>query len=215
MPVERIIHVVDDDAGVRRALERLLRAAGLTPVAYATALAFLDAPQTLPPGCLLLDVRMPGMDGLQLQERLNELGRRIPVIIMTGNGDIQTAVRAMKAGAVDFIEKPFDDDALLLAIEAALAVTAKIDREQASLQAVERLADLSAREREVLDALVAGHPNKVIAGGLGISVRTVEVHRARMLQRLGTRRLADAIRLAVIASLAATPLQDSPPTETH
>ncbi len=212
MPAERTIHVVDDDAGVRRALERLLRAGGFTPITYATSLAFLDAPQTLSAGCLLLDVRMPGMDGLQLQERLNELGRRIPVIIMTGNGDIQTAVRAMKAGAVDFIEKPFDDDALLAAIEAALAMTAQIDREQASVRAAERLADLSAREREVLDALVAGHPNKVIAGDLGISVRTVEVHRARMLQRLGTRRLADAIRLAVIASLAAAPLQE-PPTE--
>ena len=202
MSVERTIHIVDDDADVRLALERLLRAAGFMPITYATALAFLDAPQTLPAGCLLLDVRMPGMDGLQLQEKLNQLGCRIPVIIMAGNGDIRTAVSAMKAGAVDFIEKPFDDDALLAAIEAALVMTARIDREQASLRAVERLADLSAREREVLDALVAGHPNKVIAGRLGISVRTVEVHRARMLQRLGTRRLADAIRLAVIASLA-------------
>ena len=209
---ERAVHVVDDDAGVRRALERLLRAAGFTPITYATSLAFLDAPQTTSAGCLLLDVRMPEMDGLQLQDKLNELGRRIPVIIMTGNGDIQTAVRAMKAGAVDFIEKPFDDDALFAAIETALAVTAMIDREQASARAAERLADLSAREREVLDALVAGHPNKVIAGGLGISVRTVEVHRARMLQRLGTRHLADAIRLAVMASLATAPLQE-PPTD--
>ena len=215
MPIERTVHIVDDDDGVRRALERLLRAVGFAPVTYATALDFLAAPQTLSAGCLLLDVRMPGMDGLALQERLNELGRRIPVIIMTANGDIQTAVRAMKAGAVDFIEKPFEDDALIAAIEAALAIAANIDREQAAVRAAARLADLSAREREVLDGLVAGHPNKVIAGNLGISVRTVEVHRARMLQRLGTRRLADAIRLAVIASLAAASSPDRPPTDAH
>jgi two-component system response regulator FixJ len=210
VPVERTIHVVDDDAGVRRALERLLRVAGFTPVTYATTSAFLDATDKLSPGCLLLDVRMPGMDGLRLQEKLNELGRSMPVIIMTGNGDVQTAVRAMKAGAVDFIEKPFDDEALLIALEAALAKTAKIDRERASAEAVGRLAQLSTREREVLEALVAGHPNKVIAGDLGISARTVEVHRARMLQRLGTHRLADAIRLAVIASLATAPRPESP-----
>ena len=197
---ERTVYVVDDDVGVRRALERLLRAAGFNPVTYGTALAFLDVWQTLSFGCLLLDVRMPGMDGLQLQARLNELGPRLPVVVMTGEGDIQTAVRAMKAGAIDFIEKPFEDVVLLAAIETALAAKAP-DRDLASVAAAGRLADLSAREREVLNALVAGCPNKVIAADLGISIRTVEVHRARMLQRLGTRRLADAIRLAVIASL--------------
>ena len=156
------------------------------------------------------------MDGLQLQEALNELGRRIPVIIMTGNGDIQTAVRAMKAGAVDFIEKPFDDDALLLAIEAAVAVTAKIDREQASLRAVDRLADLSAREREG-------------AGRIGSRSSEQGDRRRSWDQRSGRSRctgrgcssgsgpvrLADAIRLAVIASFAATPVQNPPPAETH
>jgi two-component system, LuxR family, response regulator FixJ len=202
---ERIVYIVDDDAGVRRALERLLRAAGLTPVAFKTAFAFLDVSQTLPFGCLLLDVRMPGMDGLQLQARLNELGPFLPVVVMTGEGGVADAVRAMKAGAIDFIEKPFEDVSLLAAIEAALERGTAPDRDRASVVAARRLAQLSTREREVLDALVAGCPNKVIAADLGISIRTVEVHRARMLQRLGTPRLADAIRLAVIASLAKPP----------
>jgi two-component system response regulator FixJ len=146
---------------------------------------------------------MPEIDGLAMQGQLNHLGFRLPVIVITGHGDIPTAVQAMKAGAVDFIEKPFDDERLIAAIEAALADFGRgfADRETAT-EAVERIATLSPRERQVLDALVAGRPSKVIAYDLGISVRTVEVHRARMLERLGTRRLAEAIRLAVLADLA-------------
>jgi two-component system response regulator FixJ len=146
---------------------------------------------------------MPEMDGLAMQGQLNHLGFRLPVVVITGHGDIPTAVQAMKAGAVDFIEKPFDDERLIAAIEAALADFGRgfADREAAT-EAVERIATLSPRERQVLDALVAGRPSKVIAYDLGISVRTVEVHRARMLERLGTRRLAEAIRLAVLADLA-------------
>jgi two-component system response regulator FixJ len=202
MPTERIVHVVDDDADVRRSLERLLLSAGFTPLLYDGGLAVLDAVSGLSAGCVLLDVWMPGMDGLELQAKLNELEIRLPVIVMTGHGDVPTAVRAMKIGAVDFIEKPFDDERLLARIELALAGAPRADREREALEAAQRIALLSPRERQVLDGLVAGQPNKVIAHDLGISVRTVEVHRARMLQRLGTRQTAEAIRLAVMATLA-------------
>jgi two-component system response regulator FixJ len=202
MPTERTVHVVDDDADVRRSLERLLLSAGFTPVLHDSASAVLDSESGLSEGCILLDVWMPGMGGLELQARLNDLGVRLPVILMTGHGDVPTAVRAMKAGAVDFIEKPFDDERLLASIEVAMAGAGHAGRDQEALEASGRLGLLSPRERQVLDGLVAGQPNKVIAHDLGISVRTVEVHRARMLHRLGTRHAAEAIRLAVMATLA-------------
>ena len=202
MPVERVVHVVDDDAGVRRSLERLLDAAGFRVICYESAQEFLDAAQGGAGGCVLLDLRMPGMDGLELQARLFKSGISLPVIVMTGQGDVQSAVRAMKAGAVDFIEKPYDDETLLQAIETALATAAPPDRDREAAKAAKRIMALSPRERQVLDALVAGRPNKMIAFDLGISVRTVEVHRARMMNRLGVRQLAEAIRLAVTARLA-------------
>ena len=205
MAAERIVHIVDDDAAVRRALERLLRVAEFAPVAYPTPFALLDVAADLSAGCILLDVKMPGMDGLQVQAELAWLGVRLPVIVMTGAGDVQTAVRAMKAGATDFIEKPFDDDYLLGAIEAALAGSGRAARDREALEAAGRIGTLSPREREVLDCLVAGRRNKQIAGDLGISVRTVEIHRLRMLDRLGTRHLSEAIRLAVMAALAPGP----------
>jgi two-component system response regulator FixJ len=142
------------------------------------------------------------MDGLALQARLAKLDNNLPVIVITGQGDVQTAVRAMKAGAVDFIEKPYDDEVLVKAIELALSMPRQSDRDREAIEAVQRVAALSPREREVLDALVAGRPNKVIAYDLHISVRTVEVHRARMMERLGVRQFAEAIRLAVMARLA-------------
>ena len=206
MSNERIVHVVEDDAAVRRSLERLLGSAGLTPVLYESAVSFLGAAQGaaqgLSLGCVLLDVRMPDMDGLELQTRLNRLGFALPIIVMTGHGDVQTAVRAMKAGAHDFIEKPFDDERLLAAIDQALALSGPGSRERETAEALDKIATLSPRERDVLDGLVAGKPNKVIAYDLGISVRTVEVHRARMLERLGTRSTAEAIRVAVMGTLA-------------
>jgi two-component system response regulator FixJ len=202
MTTERTVHVVDDDADVLRSLERLLLSAGFTPVLYKSSLAVMDAASRLSAGCLLLDIQMPGMDGLELQARLNDRGILVPVIVMTGKGDVPTAVRAMKAGAVDFIEKPFDDERLLAAIESALAGAGRIERDREAARAAQRVAALSRRERQVLDGLMAGHPNKVIAYDLGISVRTVEVHRARMLERLGARHTAEAIRLAVTARLA-------------
>jgi len=201
MATERTVHVVDDDADVLRSLERLLLSAGFTPVLYKSAFAVMDAASRLSAGSLLLDVQMPGMDGLELQAQLNDRAVRLPVIVMTGQGDVPTAVRAMKAGAVDFIEKPFDDERLLAALESALAGAGSTERDHELAQAAQRVAALSRRERQVLDGLVAGHPNKVIAYDLGISARTVEVHRARMLERLGTRHTAGAIRLAVMATL--------------
>ena len=202
MATERTVHVVDDDADVLRSLERLLLSAGFTPVLHKSAFAVMDAASGLTTGCLLLDIQMPGMDGLELQARLNDRGVLLPVIVMTGQGDVPTAVRAMKAGAVDFIEKPFADERLLAAIESALGEAARTERDGEAAQAAQRVGALSRRERQVLDGLVAGRPNKVIAYDLGISVRTVEVHRARMLERLGTRHTAEAIRLAVMATLA-------------
>jgi two-component system, LuxR family, response regulator FixJ len=200
MPAEKIVYIVDDDAGVRRSLERLLDSAGLRALSYESPLAFLDAAMGLSAGCVLLDVRMPEMDGLTLQAWLAKLEVALPVIVITGQGDVQTAVRAMKAGAVDFIEKP-NDESLLNAIETALARAGRPDRAHEAGEAKQRVAELTPRERQVLDALVAGHPNKVIAYDLGISVRTVEVHRARMMERLGVRQLAEAIRLSVMAGL--------------
>ena len=202
MSAEPTVHVIDDDAGVRRSLERLLDAAGFRTISYESPLAFLQAAPASSSGCILLDIRMPGMDGLELQARLLALGILLPVIVMTGQGDVQSAVRAMKAGAVDFIEKPYDDKVLLNAIAAALARVGAPDPHHEAVEAARRVAALSPREREVLDALVAGRPNKVIAFDLGISVRTVEVHRARMMERLGTRQLAEPIRLSVMARLA-------------
>jgi two-component system response regulator FixJ len=203
MPPERLVHVVDDDGAVRRSLERLLQASGYRVQSYEGGQALLDAVDSLQEGCLLLDVRMPDIDGTALQLRLRKLGVLLPTILMTGQGDVQTAVRAMKAGAIDFIEKPFSDEVLFGTIEAALASATQNDREHVAADAVRRIARLTSREMQVLEALVGGQSNKVIAYELGISVRTVEVHRARMMERLGVRRLAEAIRLAVIARIDA------------
>jgi two-component system response regulator FixJ len=199
---DRTVHVVDDDAAVRRSLERLLDTAGFRVVSYDSSSAFLKAARVLLAGCVLLDIQMPGVDGLAVQARLNRLGVPLPVIVMTAHGDVARAVQAMKAGAVDFLEKPFDDETLLNAIEAALAKAGRRVGDREPVEAAQRIATLSPREREVLDGLMTGRPNKVIAFDLGISVRTVEVHRARMMERLGTRKLADAVRLAVLAKLA-------------
>ena len=201
MPPERTVHVVDDDAAVRRSLERLLSSAGFAAVSYPTPKAILEAAPGLAAGCILLDVQMPGMDGLMLQAELRARGGGLPVIVMTGQGDVATAVRAMKAGAADFIEKPFSDEVLVTAIEAALGKVGQIGRDRDTAAAAQRIATLSPREREVLEGLVGGRSNKEIAFDLGISIRTVEVHRSRMMERLDVRQFAEAIRLAVLARL--------------
>jgi two-component system, LuxR family, response regulator FixJ len=202
-PASRAVHVVDDDDAVRRALAMLFRSAGIAVAAHPSGSAFLEALPSLggdAVGCVLTDVRMPGVDGLELLRRLKEGGFRPPVVVMTAHGDVSTAVRAMKAGAADFVEKPFDDEALLAAVGAALGA-ARAPAAGVSDDAAERIAALSPREREVLDQLVAGKPNKHIARDLGLSPRTVEVHRARMMARLGVGSLAEAVRLAVRAEL--------------
>ena len=205
-PASRAVHVVDDDDAVRRALAMLFRSAGIPVEAHPSGLAFLEALPFLREdavGCVLTDVRMPSLDGLELLRRLKEGGFRRPVLVMTAHGDVSTAVRAMKAGAVDFVEKPFEDDTLLAAIDAALGTPQAAGAARAD-DAAERVAALSPREREVLDLLIAGKPNKHIARDLGLSPRTVEVHRARMMARLGVGSLAEAVRLAVQAELGQT-----------
>jgi two-component system response regulator FixJ len=184
MTGDRVVHVIDDDAAIRRALVRLLRSAGLHVLTYETAAAVLDAASDLSSGCMLLDLQMPGMDGIELLARLDKLGVGLPVIVVTGHGDVPTAVKAMKAGAVDFIEKPIDATLLLNAIDTALTVNEPAARDSEAARAAEMMALLSPRERQVLEAVAVGRPNKLIAYELGISVRTVEVHRAHMLDRL-------------------------------
>ncbi len=202
-PASGAVHVVDDDDAVRRALALLFRSAGIPAETHSSGFAFLEALPSLREdavGCVLTDVRMPGLDGLELLRRLKQGGFRRPVVVMTAHGDVSTAVRAMKAGAVDFVEKPFEDEALLAAVEAALGAPQASGAAGAD-DAADRIAALSPREREVLDLLISGKPNKLIARDLGLSPRTVEVHRARMMARLGVGSLAEAVRLAVQAEL--------------
>jgi two-component system, LuxR family, response regulator FixJ len=198
---ERVIYIVDDDPAVGRSLERLLDSANFRAVSYATSKAFLEVADGLPVGCALVDLRMPDINGLEVQEQLHLMKSGLPVIVLTAQGDVQSAVRAMKAGAVDFIEKPYTDEALIAAIESALKGVARESRTEEIAAAASLIDALSPRERQVLDALVAGRANKFIAFELGISVRTVEVHRARMMERLGVRQLGEAVRLAVLANL--------------
>jgi len=204
----RVVHVVDDDEPVRRAIAMLLRSAGIAAETYPTGRAFLDAVSGLGTDivrCILTDVRMPCMDGLELLGRLRDQGVQWPVVVMTAHGDIPTAVRAMKAGALNFIEKPFDENALLTAIEAAFA-SAEVHRGATRTdwpigESAARIAALSPRERQVLDLLLAGNTNKAIARDLGLSPRTVEVHRARLMARLGVESFAEVVQLAVQAGL--------------
>jgi two-component system response regulator FixJ len=205
MTTERAVYILDDDAAVLRSLERLLSSANFEPITFERPDLFLTAAKTFKTGCVLLDVRLPGISGLDVQTQLGRMRNDLPIIVMTAQGDVQTAVRAMKAGAIDFLEKPYSDHALLGAIEAAFSNEIRSDRDRDIADAVRRIATLSPREREVLDGLMAGRPNKLIAYHLGISVRTVEVHRARMMERLGMRQLGEAVRLGVMAKLSAPP----------
>jgi two-component system, LuxR family, response regulator FixJ len=200
MSPERLAHIVDDDDAVRRSLAFMLRHAGFRVESHGSGPAFLKAAKTAERGCVLLDVRMPGMDGLEVQQEMNARGIDMPVVILTGHGDIAIAVKAMRAGAVNFIEKPYEKGALLAALEDAyIRLDRNRDNEMLASEAQVRLASLTGRERDVLDGLVSGYPNKTIAYDLGISPRTVEIYRANMMEKLRVRSLSEALRIAFIA----------------
>lgn len=202
MPNSAVVHVIDDDEAVRHSLAFMLATAGLAVCVYDSGSAFLAALETLQPGCIVSDVRMPGIDGLQLLHKLRGLGVNLPVIIITGHADVPLAVEAMKAGAVDFIEKPYDDEVLLQAIRAALAsYAAASDRDAERTEIRAKLDQLSPREREVLDGLLAGYPNKTIAYDLKLSPRTVEVHRANIMAKMGATSLSSLVRMALTAKV--------------
>ena len=206
MTTEKIVHVIDDDEALRDSLEFMLDAAGLNARSWESAIPFLAALPGLAPGCIVTDVRMPDMTGLELVGRLKALGRADPIVVITGHADVPLAVEAMKAGVLDFIEKPFDNQRLLAAVRAALARSpgeaAPPQNDEAVRDIVERLASLSARERQVLDGLVAGHANKVIAYDLDISPRTVEVYRANVMTKMRARSLSELVRLVIAADPA-------------
>ena len=197
---EPLVHVVDDESAIRDSLGMLLRSVGLKSRAYAGAREFLESWHPLAAECLVCDVRMPGMSGLELQEALNARGANLPVVLITGHGDVAMAVRAMKAGASDFIEKPFNDQVLLDAVNRALARAR--DGQGAGRAEVEaRLETLTPREREVLLLVAEGRPNKVVAARLGLSTRTVEVHRAKVMEKMQARSLAELVRMAILCGL--------------
>lgn len=200
MANEPVVHVVDDDPAIRDSLGFLLDTAGLASRTYESAAALLARAGELEPGCIVTDVRMPEINGLEMVRRLTEMGVRQPVIVMTGHADVPLAIEAVRAGVKDFVEKPFDDEALLTSIRSAVA-----EQLEASVQAGQgaevrdRLASLSTRERQVLEGLVAGHANKVIAYDLEISPRTVEVYRANVMTKMQARSLSELVRMAILA----------------
>jgi len=210
MPGSSVVHVIDDDEALRESLAFLLGTAHLEVRTYESATAFLDALPRAEPGCIITDVRMPGLSGVELLRRLKSLEAAFPVIVITGHGDVPLAVEAMKLGAVDFLEKPFEDDALIAAVQSALGRHGHDARRAAEKAEIfERIASLSARERQVLDGLVAGNPNKTIAFDLGISPRTVEIYRANVMTKMKATSLSDLVRMALLGGL----LSASPGTE--
>lgn len=202
MPDNELVHVIDDDEAVRDSLKFLLRSARIDVLTYDSATSFLKALPTAKAGCVITDVRMPGVSGVELLKRLRDLGIDMPVIVVTGHGDVQLAVEAMKSGAIDFLEKPFDDESLLRSVRAAL--TNRREAEQQSSGAKEladRFSTLSSRERDVLEGLVAGKPNKIIAFDLGISPRTVEIYRANVMTKTQAGSLSELVRMALTAGV--------------
>ncbi|WP_404480537.1 response regulator transcription factor [Novosphingobium sp. BL-52-GroH] len=202
MSSSKLVHIVDDEESMRRSTGYALKTTGYAVATWASGAEFLKKVRHAEQGCILLDVRMPDIDGLEVQQVLAARGVTMPVVIMTGHGDISIAVQAMKAGAVDFLEKPFEKSALLNAVEAAFERIAKADNAATKAQdAATLLAALTPRERDVLEGLAQGLPNKTIAYDLGISPRTVEVHRANVMAKLDVRSLSDALRIAFAAGL--------------
>ncbi|MGZ8334047.1 MAG: response regulator transcription factor [Allosphingosinicella sp.] len=202
MASNRTIHLVDDDEAIRRSVSFMLRTSGYLVKTYPSGVEFLGVARDAVTGCVLLDVRMPDMDGLEVQQALKDRGVLMPVIVLTGHGDINLAVQAMKAGAVDFIEKPFEKSVLIGAIEIGFARIDQAGRRHARAdEAKVQLEALTPREYDVLQGLVRGHPNKTIAYDLGISPRTVEIHRANLMGKLGVPSLSEALRIAFAAGL--------------
>lgn len=202
MASSKLVHIVEDDESMRRSTSFALKTSGYAVETWVSGSAFLKDVRHVEHGCILLDIRMPGIDGLEVQKVLAERGVTMPIVIMTGHGDIAIAVRTMKAGAVDFLEKPFEKSALVAAIEAAFDQIAKADEVVArAAEAQVILGILTPREREVLEGLAQGFPNKTIAYDLGISPRTVEVHRANVMTKLQVNYLSDALRIAFAAGM--------------
>lgn len=202
---QRLVHLVDDDAAIRRSVGFMLKTSGHRVESYESGSDLLKSANNLEDGCILLDIRMPGMDGLEVQTELQQRGVALPVVIMTGHGDVGLAVRAMKAGAVDFIEKPFEKQALLNSLDQGFE---RLSRKEVTSDrhkdAEVRLQALTPRERDVLEGLAQGLPNKTIAYDLGISPRTVEIHRANLMTKLGVRSLSEALRIAFAAQVGET-----------
>ena len=200
------VYIVDDDSGVRSSIRVLMKSVGLPAMPYAAAKEFLDAYHPNQPGCIVLDIRMPGMSGLELQEALNERGAVIPVIFITGHGDIPMAVEAMRHGAFDFLQKPFRDQDLIDRIQQALArdkETRESLREHGRTRA--RIASLTPREKEVLELLTSGKANKMMAQDLGLSQRTVEIHRAHVMEKMGAKSVAQLVRMVMDLEYRGTP----------
>lgn len=202
MPNEPVVHIIDDDEGVRESLAFLLECSEIATRTYESATAFIGALPTVERGCIITDVRMPGMSGIELLSRLRALDVTDPVIVITGHADVPMAIQALRAGVSDFIEKPFSDEAILLAVRSALAKLesrSEMDAERADIE--RRLKTLSGRESEVMEGLVEGKANKVIAYDLDISARTVEVYRANVMTKMGARTLSELVRMVMISRL--------------
>jgi two-component system response regulator FixJ len=196
---EPVVYLVDDDAAVRSGFSALFRSVGLPVTSFASGEAFLEAVDEHSLGCLVVDVRMPGMSGLELQERLRDRGVGLPIILISAHGDVPMAVRAMKAGAIDFLEKPVNEQVLLDRVQGCLRVAHRTYDDAELVAATRaRLEALTPREREVLDRLVKGESSKIIAAELDISPRTVDVHRAHIMDKLGVRSIAELVRVALM-----------------
>jgi len=199
---EQTVYVIDDDEAVRQSLEFLLKTAGITVLGFGSAKAFLEKLPHIKSGCIITDVRMPEITGIDLLRRVRDSSVDIPVIVITGHGDVSLAVEAMKVGAFDFLEKPFDDELLLSSVRSALRKGAHAARHKAEVSEInDRLAALSNRERQVLEGLVAGKANKVIAFDLGISPRTVEIYRANVMTKMSANSLSDLVRMAITTGM--------------
>ncbi len=202
MQADATIYVIDDDDAVRQSLEFLLKTAGINVRGFESGKAFLEVLPQIDSGCIITDVRMPEITGIDLLKKVKETKPDLPVIVITGHGDIALAVEAMKIGAVDFLEKPFDDDHLLSAVKSALDREADLAERKAEVNDIhDKLAALSNRERQVLEGLVAGNANKNIAFDLGISPRTVEIYRANLMTKMGANSLSDLVRMAMMAGI--------------